>query len=87
MTLDAQTVEALADEIVRRQARMACPVLNVDEAMAMVGKRSSSSFNEWCKKFKVKGCGQGRYARQALQAGLNREARGRVKKAQPSTRF
>lgn len=77
MTLDAATVEALADEIVRKQARLSAPVLNVDEAMLMVGKRSPSAFGRWCQEHGVKGCGQGRYARRELQGGLNREARGR----------
>jgi hypothetical protein len=49
------------------------PVLGPEEARELVGKDSDSAFQRWCKTWKVKACGQGRYARRAILAGLERE--------------
>ncbi len=50
------------------------PVLGVAEACELVGVGSDSALHRWCATWKVKACGQGRYARRALLAGLEREA-------------
>lgn len=77
ISLDQDTIDALAEAMARRQNRMAAPVLNLDEAMHLVGKRTPSAFCRWCQAYGVTRCSQGRYSRRALEHGLNKEARAR----------
>lgn len=51
------------------------PVLTLEEAMAFVKKGSVRSFYRWDRKFGPCACGQGRYSRERLERGLEREAR------------
>lgn len=51
------------------------PVLTLAEATVFVKKRSSRAFYNWDRKFGPCSCGQGRYSRERLERGLEREAR------------
>lgn len=82
MTLDAQTIDAIAEAVARKQARYKSPVLTRDEAMAYVGKASEKAFRDWRKRWRVGMCSDGRYSRRALDGGLSKEARNRHKRAE-----
>lgn len=77
MNLTDEDIDRLADAIAVRMMRMKAPVLTAQEAMAFVGKRSSSTFERWCNRHKVKRCDHGRYSRRELEYGMNKEARNR----------
>lgn len=49
-------------------------VLSVEEACQLVNVGSPSALQRWCRAWKVKPSGKGRYSRRALTAGLEREA-------------
>jgi hypothetical protein len=64
------------------------PVLSVAEAAELASCGSASAFHRWCAAWRVKACGQGRYARRAVVAGLERETnsgRRRRRTSAPST--
>lgn len=75
MTLDSQTIDALADAVAVRMVRFKAPVLTAQEAAAYVGKGSEKAYREWRKRWRVGMCSDGRYSRRELDAGLSREAR------------
>lgn len=49
------------------------PVLSVSEASQLVGAGSASAFHRWTILWRVAASARGRYARQAVLAGLQRE--------------
>lgn len=79
--MNEEMIEALAEAVARKQARWNAPVLNLNEAMAYVGKRSERSFRRWCKDYKVRQCSSARWSRRALEMGMNAESRGRGRAA------
>ena len=74
--------QAFADAVALRIfALKERPVLTAEEAMALVGKRSSSAFDEWLQRWAPRArCGQGVYAKERILHGLNRQARRVVEK-------
>lgn len=73
---DTQTILAEVAELKKlvREGFVPKPVLTLAEAMDLTNHGSGSAFGRWCSALKVKACGQGRYARRAILAGLEREA-------------
>ena len=71
----SRIAEAVAEAITAKQVRFNSPVLTTNEAMVFVGKRSTTAFKSWCKKWAVKQCDASRYSRRQLEYGLNKESR------------
>lgn len=80
-----QQVGALGAQLAAMRAEVAelrAPVsasaapLGLAEACELAGVGSASAFYRWAAAHRVKPCGRGRWAREAIQAGLRREARG-----------
>jgi hypothetical protein len=69
-----------------REGLMPRPVLTVREACELVNLNSASAFERWCKAWRVRPTGRGRYARTALLAGLTREARSVIPKRRTKMR-
>ena len=74
--------QAFADAVaLRMYALKERPVLAADEAMALVGKRSSSAFDEWLRRWAPRArCGQGVYSKDRILQGLNKQSRQVVEK-------
>jgi hypothetical protein len=51
------------------------PILTSVEAAKLANVGAGSAFSRWAQTWGVKACGKGRYARRAVMAGLEREAR------------
>lgn len=73
--------ELIADAVVRKQMRMAAPVLNRDDAMLLAGRGSSTAFNRWCQAYGVPPQKDGRYARIVIERALNKEAKAKLRKS------
>ena len=72
-------IRALRAEVARELSsgryRAEAPILTQDEALEYVGLNSSRTFRRWASRFGVKPCSPGRYARNALDQGLRKEAK------------
>ncbi|HRE81058.1 MAG TPA: hypothetical protein PLN52_08425 [Opitutaceae bacterium] len=81
MILTPQDIEAIADAVVvrLRNSPVSDTMLNLQEATAYVHKRSTRSFREWAVRYGVKWVVRGRYSRQQLDKGSDRERRGEIR--------
>ena len=67
---------ALAEEIAHQVVAMQSPVLTSEQAMAITGKATATSFLLWRNKYaKTARVGEGRYSRDKIMQGLNRESK------------
>lgn len=67
---------ALADEIAERVLAMRIqPVWTTEQAMKIVGKKTPATFRFWVTKYAPRAnCGNGRWNREKIVHGLNKEA-------------
>jgi hypothetical protein len=76
MILTPEDRSALAAEIAEQLTAMQSPVLTDKQAMAMTGKTTRHSFMSWRNKYaKTARVGEGRYSRDKIVQGLNRESK------------
>lgn len=79
VTLSRESIRAVAEEIAQLRRSQWSAVLPLHLAAEYVfkpisEKGDSSAFRAWCKKYRVKNCSRGRWAKEALDRGLRREA-------------
>ncbi len=72
---ETQLLARLAElERLVREGLAPHPVLTTAQAQELANCGSDSAFYRWCEAWRVKASGQGRWARRAILAGLEREA-------------
>lgn len=79
--LPAPPADVLADLVVARLIEKGVfiprppPVMTLAEAKEFVKRPSTSAFRRWDERFGPTSCGHGRYSRERLERGLEREAK------------
>jgi hypothetical protein len=71
--LSTQMMEAARIQA-ERVEELNSPVITLHDAMCLARISSGSAWDRWCKKWKVKNCGYGRYPRLAVMNALKIEA-------------